>query len=114
MSQSYQDHEYDPAAIWTALEAALEKKVELAAKARLLDELKKPTLAKLTLKHMAGGGSKAAAETKALADPEYDEYVRGMVEAGRLADLATGKYYDLKTLHEARRTFETSRRGLVG
>lgn len=94
--------------IYTALIKAGEDWADMDAAATLLEEARKSVLADLKLK--APGTSDAARETYALADPSYTAFVRGMVEARRVANRARVRYDSGKTLSELRRSEESTRR----
>ena len=101
---------FNPSAIFSALEDAAQKMTETKEKADNLTELKKSILAKLTLGHMKGKVSRLEAETRALADDEYREYIRGMNEAARQANRAQAAFKNQHVLAELRRSEESSRR----
>ena len=71
---------------------------------------KKSVLASLTLFHMDGGMSKAAAETKALCDDEYVGYIARLTEARHAAQLARIEYEATRKKVDLVRTYESSRR----
>ena len=106
-------HEFDPDAIFSELERAAEEMVRTKETADNLSELKKSVLAKLTLDHMKSVKSRTEAETYALADPDYETYVRGMNEAARQANRAQAMYKNRLVLAELRRTEESTRRSLT-
>ena len=104
---------FSPDQMFHELEDAAESMANLQAQADQLSELKKSRLAALTLDYMKSCKSRAEAETHALADSEYAEYVTGMIEAERRANRAKAKYHNMRVLSEARRTEESSRRALT-
>ncbi len=104
---------FDPDHIFRELEEAAEAMVTAQEKARLLEELKKPRLAALTLDEMRTCKSRVEAETRALANPEYETYVQGMVEAGRQYERAKAKYHNQRVLAELRRSQESTARALA-
>ena len=106
-------HEFDPDTIFAELERAAEEMVSTKEVADNLSELKKSVLARLTLDCMKTVKSRTEAEVHALADPEYETYVRGMNEAGRRANRAQAMYKNRLVLAELRRTEETTRRNMV-
>lgn len=106
-------HEFSPDKMFHELEEAAENMANLQAQADQLSELKKSRLAALTLDYMKECKSRVEAEVRALADPQYTEYVTGMIEAERRANRAKAKYHNLRALGEARRTEESSRRALT-
>ena len=104
---------FDPAKMFVELETAAEEMCNLQAQADQLTELKKSRLAALTLDYMKSCKSRVEAEVRALADPQYEEYITGMVEADRRANRAKAKYHNLRALGDARRSEEASRRALA-
>jgi len=80
------------------------------AAAELMEETKKSLLAQLTVSFMREGGTKSAAEAKALASTEYQEHIAKMVEARRQANTARVKYDSVKVYLNMLRTYEASRR----
>jgi len=108
----HNSHSFDPNAIFTALEAAAELMTVTKEAADNLTELRKAFLAKLTLDHMKGKVSRLEAETRALADEEYWEYIKGMNEAVRQANRAQAAFKNRHVLAELRRSEESSRRTL--
>jgi len=84
--------------------------VDALAEADLLEEAKKMKLATISLHHMEGGDSKAAAEVKALASEEYSAHVEKMVRARQEANRAKVQYEALKAHLNLVRTYEASRR----
>jgi hypothetical protein len=82
-------------------------------KARLLEELKKPRLAALTLDHMRQAKSRVEAEARALATPEYAEYVTGMIAAARDYERKKARYHNQRVLAELRRSQESTARMLA-
>jgi hypothetical protein len=103
---------YDPDKIFDALETAAEEWANADYDARRLENLQKSRLAQITLAKMQGK-SKAQAELEALADPEYMEWIEGMVTAKKIAIRAKAKYDDYKVLADGRRTQESSQRELI-
>lgn len=104
---------YDPDKIFDALETAAEDWANADHEARLLEGLQKSRLAQITLAKQVTAKTKAQAELESLADPEYQEYVRGMVAAKHKAIRARAKYENYQALSEARRTQESSNRSLT-
>ena len=78
------------------------------AAASLLDEGKKPMLAKLKI--AAPAKSDAAKEMEALSHPDYSEYIREMVNARHKANKARVAYDAVKVLAEMRRSEHATRR----
>ena len=105
---------FNPSSIFTALEDSAERMTEAKEKADNLTELRKSILAKLTLSYMKRPlhTSRLEAETRALADIEYREYIEGMNEAVRQANRAQAAFKNQHVLAELRRSEESSRRTL--
>jgi len=81
------------------------------AEAEGLEEGKKMLLAELILGYMDDGStSRILAESKALADERYKEYIDRMVETKRLSNRSRVEYDALKIKLELVRTWEASRR----
>jgi len=104
---------YDPDRVFLEIESAAEIMTDTQAVADQLSELKKSRLAALTLDQMKTCKSRAEAEVRALANPDYEEYVVGMIEAGRIANRAKARYFNLMGLRDDRRTQEVSHRTLT-
>ena len=104
---------FSPDRMFHEMEEAAEQMASLQAQADQLTELKKSRLAALTLDYMKSCKSRVEAEVRALADPQYEEYVTGMIEAERRANRAKAKYHNLRALSDARRTQEASARALT-
>lgn len=107
------DYTYDPDKIYAELEKAAEDMCDKQYQADLLSELQKPTLAAIILKHTKAGLAVNRAEYEALADVEYVNHVKGMVQAKREANKARAHYKNLEALSDARRTQEASTRRLA-
>ena len=103
---------FDPDAIFRTLENAAEAWLSAKETADNLTELKKTMLARYTLDAMKSSKSRIEAEMVALADPAYEEYLRGMNAAERVANRAKAKFDNMKILSELRRSEESSRRSL--
>mmetsp|Transcript_25569 Transcript_25569/g.61605 ORF Transcript_25569/g.61605 Transcript_25569/m.61605 type:complete len:127 (-) Transcript_25569:58-438(-) len=80
------------------------------AAADLLEETKKSLLAQLTVEFLRQGGTKSAAEAKALACKEYKDHLVKMVNARKEANKARVKYDSMKVYLNMVRTYEASRR----
>jgi hypothetical protein len=102
------DKTFDADKTYTALVQSGENWADMDAAATLLEESRKSILAKFKLE--AAGGSDAAREMIALADPRYAEFVKGMVAARGAANKARVRYDSAKTLAELRRSQESTRR----
>lgn len=109
----YKPAGYDPETQFHELERAADAMIEAMQDARLTEELQKPRLASLTLQFMRSSKSRVEAETQALASPDYEEYIRGMVAAGVKYERARARYRNLQVLAEARRTEQASIRALT-
>lgn len=97
----------DPEKIHTALVQSGESWADAEAAASILEETRKSVMAKLINE---AEGSVAAREYKALADPEYREFVEGMITARKAANKARVRYDSAKILAELRRSQEATRR----
>lgn len=95
--------------IYQATVEAGEDWADKNAAADLLEENKKTLLAHLTLNHLEGS-SKAAAETKALAEPGYQAHIEKMVAARKEANRAKVNYDSRKVWTELRRSVEATHR----
>ena len=104
---------FSPDKMFHELEDAAEDMANLQAQADQLTELKKSRLAALTLDYMKTCKSRVEAEVRALADPQFEEYVTGMIEAERRAVRAKARYHNLRALSDARRTQEASVRAMT-
>jgi len=81
------------------------------AQAEFMEEVKKIKISELICRFMEEDScSRALAETKALASPEYRDHVSRMVEARREANRARVQYDALRTKSELVRTYEATRR----
>jgi hypothetical protein len=99
---------FDPDKAFDALVKAGEDWADKQAAAELLEETKKSVLAKLMLD--ADGTTQGQREMNALADPEFTEFVTGMVQARKAANKARVRYDSAKVLAELRRSQEATRR----
>ena len=87
-----------------------QKWADLHAEAEILEEAKKCILATITLFHVDNGDAKSTAEVRAHASKEYQDHIKKMVEARRLANQAKIELESIKTHLNLVRTFESSRR----
>ena len=87
-----------------------QKWADLHAEAEILEEAKKCILATITLFHVENGDAKSTAEVRAHASKEYQDHIKKMVEARRLANQAKIELESVKTHLNLVRTFESSRR----
>jgi PAB1-binding protein PBP1 len=87
-----------------------QKWADLHAEAEILEEAKKCILATITLFHVDNGDAKSTAEVRAHASKEYQDHIKKMVEARRLANQAKIELESVKTHLNLVRTFESSRR----
>jgi hypothetical protein len=94
------------------LRLAGEEWADKDAAATLLEETKKSVLAQLMSQHP--NVSNAAAETLALAAPEYARHVREMVEARKAANAAKVHYDSAKTWVDLMRTEAATKRAELG
>lgn len=99
---------FDPDKAFDALLKSGEDWADKQAAAELLEEAKKSVLAKLMLE--AEGTTQGQREMYALADPQYREFLEGMVSARKAANKARVRYDSAKVLAELRRSQEATRR----
>lgn len=99
---------FDPDKTYASLVKAGEDWADANAAADLLEETKKSVLARLMLK--SGGKTNAEKEMLGQADPEYTEFIGGMVEARRTSNKLRVRYDSAKTLAELRRSQEATAR----
>lgn len=100
--------DFDPTRIYHEIVTSGEDYCDKDAAANLLEETKKSILAKII--NSADGGSMAAKESAALADPAYRLHLTQMVSARKEANRAKVKYDAVRVLAEMRRTQESTRR----
>lgn len=81
--------------------------------ADLLEETKKTVLARCMASRIEAKMATNRAETFALADPVYENFVRGMVAAGEARDVARVRYDILKTRIELLRTNASTERAAM-
>jgi 2-methylaconitate cis-trans-isomerase PrpF len=98
----------DPARFAQSIVARGELWADAEAAADLLEETKGTLLAKLTKEHLDLPAWKAEAEAKG--DPRYEEHIKAMVDARRLANLARVRYDGAKAMGEFARSAESTRR----
>lgn len=98
----------DPARLAHGIVSRGELWGELNAAASLLEETRGTLLAKLLKEHFDQPAWKAEALAKA--DPRYEEHIRAMVEARKLADVAKVKFDGAKAMGEFVRSAESTRR----
>ena len=98
----------DSERIYESIIKAGEDWADAEGAASLLEETRKSVLAKLMAESaIASLGGK---EMMALADPEYRQFVEGMVHARKFANKARVRYDSAKVLAELRRSEESTRR----
>lgn len=100
--------DFDPNRIYHEIVTAGEDWSDKDAAANLLEETKKSVLAELV--NSSEGGSMAAKESNALADPAFKLHITKMVAARKEANRAKVKYDAVRVLAEMRRTQESTRR----
>lgn len=98
----------DPARFAQSIVSRGELWADANAAAELLEETKGTLLAKLQKEHFSEAGWKAEALAKA--DPRYEEHLKAMVDARRLANLARVRYDGAKAMGEFARSVESTRR----
>ena len=81
---------------------------DLNGAANLLEETRGTLLAKLLKEHFDQPAWKAEALAKS--DPRYEEHIKAMVDARRLADIARVRYDGAKAMGEFVRSAESTRR----
>ena len=98
----------DAEKIYDSLVKAGEDWADADAAASLLEETRRTVLARLFNDYSEG--SNQVREFKALADPQYQDFVGGMVAARKAANKARVRYDSAKVLAELRRSEESTRR----
>lgn len=98
----------DPARFAQSIVARGELWAEADAAASVLEETKGTLLAKLLKQHFSEPAWKADALAKG--DPAYEEHIKAMVDARRLATLAKVRYDGAKAMGEFARSAESTRR----
>lgn len=99
---------FNPNEIAERMRLAGEEWSDLDAAANMLEESRKSILAELI--NQASGGSIAAREYEALANPAYKLHITNMVNARREANRARVKYDTAKAWVELVRTSEATKR----
>lgn len=100
--------EVDPNVVYQKLLDAGNEWSDAEAAASLLEETKKSVLANLMSKVVEK--SVAAKETYALQTKDYQDHLRSMVEARRIANRARVKYNSMKVWADMYRTAEATKR----
>lgn len=98
----------DPAKFAQGIVARGELWAEADAAATVLEETKGTLLAKLLKEHFSEPAWKADALAKG--DPRFEEHIKAMVDARRLATLAKVRYDGAKAMGEFARSVESTRR----
>lgn len=98
----------DPLKLQNEIIRAGEDWADKEAAASLLEETRKSVLAKCM--NDAASTSIAGKEMHALADPEYRQFVEGMVSARKAANKARVRYDSAKIYAELQRTAESTKR----
>lgn len=98
----------DPARFAQSIVSRGELWADAEAAASALEETKGTLLAKLLKEHFDQPAWKADALAKA--DPRYEEHIKAMVDARRLATLARVRYDGAKAMGEFARSAESTRR----
>ncbi len=99
---------FDPTEIAERMRLAGEEWSDLDCAANLLEESRKSVLAELV--NQSKGGSIAAKESEALANPAYKLHITNMVNARREANRARVKYDTARAWVELVRTSEATKR----
>ena len=100
--------QFNPTEIAERMRLAGEEWSDLDAAANMLEETRKSVLAELV--NQSKGGSIAAKESEALANPAYKLHLTNMVNARREANRARVKYDTSKMWVELVRTSEATKR----
>lgn len=98
----------DPAKFAQAIVSRGELWADAEAAADLLEETKGTLLAKITKEHFELPAWKAEAASKG--DSRYEEHIKAMIDARRLANLAKVRYDGAKMMGEFARSAESTRR----
>jgi hypothetical protein len=98
----------DPARLAQSIVARGELWADTNAAADVLEETKGTLLSKLLKEHFDQPAWKADALAKG--DPRYEEHIRAMVDARRLANVARVRYDGAKAMGEFIRSAESTRR----
>jgi hypothetical protein len=101
-------HLSDPAKFAQSIVSRGELWADALAAADVLEETKSTLLAKITKEHFDKPAWKAEAEAKG--DSRYEEHLKAMVDARRLANLARVRYDGAKAMGEFARSAESTRR----
>ena len=99
---------FNPTEIAERMRLAGEEWSDLDAAANMLEETRKSVLAELV--NQSKGGSIAAKESEALADPAYKLHITNMVNARKEANRARVKYDTARAWVELVRTSEATKR----
>lgn len=99
---------FEPNEIAERMRLAGEEWSDLDAAANMLEETRKSVLAELV--NQSKGGSIAAKESEALADPAYKLHLANMVNARKLANRARVRYDTARAWVELVRTSEATKR----
>lgn len=100
----------DPAGVFRRLTELGEAWADRHGAAAFLEETQKPLLARLTLERMDGRGSRAQAETEALASEDYARHLTQMVDARRQANVARVRYQSAQVWAELLRSANANKR----
>lgn len=101
-------HLSDPAKFAQSIVARGELWADALHAADLLEETRTTLLAKITKEHFELPAWKAEAAAKS--DPRYEEHIKAMVDARRLANLTRVRYDGAKAMGEFARSAESTRR----
>jgi hypothetical protein len=103
----------DTDALCEEAEAAGLAWADAKAAADVLEETRKSVLATTMASHLEDGMAVSKAETLALADPAYQDFVRRMVSARKAADRSRVRYDILRTRIELLRTNASTERAAM-
>jgi len=98
----------DPAKLAHSIVQRGEHWCDCNAAADLLEETKGTLLAKITKEHLDQPAWKAEALSRA--DMRFEEHIKAMVEARRIANLAKVRYDGAKAMGDFERSVESTRR----
>lgn len=100
----------DPNGVYQRLVTLGSEWADQQGAAAFLEETAKPLLSRLTLERMDGRGTRAQAETEALASDDYARHLAQMIEARRKANIARVRYQSAQVWAELLRSANANRR----
>ena len=105
--------EYNPDAVFNALEEAAEGWVNAQFQADQLEKMGEILLARLMLEAKADGEAIGLCKESARATDTWETHINGELVARRIAERAKAKYKNMQALADARRTQESTMRTLT-